>query len=236
MTTFILVHGMFHGGWCWSRVAPLLEAAGHRVFTITQTGLAERRQELRHDITLDTFVNDVTSLLEADGMAGAVLVGHSFGGYAISGVSARRPEQIRHLVYLAAVVPQHAATPLSLSGPAIAAARRAAAAETGGLSIVPPDPSVFGVPDGPDADWVRSAMTPHPFGTLTSALQLPGGPSNGVPATYVYCNDPSYAGLAWARGLARQQPGWAWREIAAGHDCMVTAPKLTADMLMEIAP
>ena len=236
MTTFVLVHGMFHGGWCWSKVTPLLEAAGHQVVTVTQTGLADRRHELRPDITLDTFVNDVTSVLDAGGMADVVLVGHSFGGHAISGAAARRPEQIRHLIYLDAVVPQHEVTPLSLNEPAIAAARRAAAAQTGGLSIAPPDPSVFGVPDGPDADWVRSEMTPHPFGTLTSVLQLPGGPSNGVPATYVYCNDPSYGALGWARALARQQPGWAWREIAAGHDCMITAPNLTADLLMEIAP
>ena len=235
MTRFVLVHGMFHGAWCWSRVTPLLEAEGHKVVTLTQTGLAERSGELRQDITLQTFVDDVLTTLEAKNLEDVVLVGHSFGGNAISGAATRQPERIRHLVYLDGVVPQDGVAPLSMTDPPIAAARKAAAEATGGLSIAPPDPSVFGVPEGPDADWVRAEMTPHPFGTLTSTLQLPNGPSNGVPATYVYCNQPSYASLAWARNLARQQPGWAWRELAAGHDCMVTAPKLTADLLMEIA-
>lgn len=60
-------------------------------------------------------------------------------------------------------------------------------------------------------------------------------PSNGLPATYVFCTAPAYASLATARDRARQQSGWAWREIAAGHDCMVTAPRETAELLMEIA-
>ena len=236
VTTFVLLHGMFHGAWCWSRVVPLLQAAGHAVVTPTQTGVGERAHLLRPGITLDVFVDDLVLAIEANDGEEAVLVGHSFGGHALGGAAARAPNRIRHLIFLDSVFPQHGVPPLEQSDPEVAAARRALAAQTGGLSIPPPEPSVFGVPPGPDADWVRQRMTPHPFGTLTSALQLPNGPANGLPATYVCCTDPVYAPLASARARARQQPGWAWREIAAGHDCMVTAPGATADLLMEIAP
>jgi pimeloyl-ACP methyl ester carboxylesterase len=235
MTTFVLLHGMCHGGWCWSRVVPLLRAGGHEVFTPTQTGLGERAHLLSAAITLETFVDDVVGVLEAEELTDVVLVGHSFGGNAISGAAHRVPGRLRHLVYLDGVVPLDGVSPLDASDPAVAAARRALAAETGNVSIAAPDPGVFGVPAGPDAHWVHRRMTPHPFGTLTSSLLLPGGPNNGLPATYVCCTDPLYAALAWARERARQLPGWAWREIAAGHDCMVTAPRETADLLMEIA-
>ncbi len=236
MSTFVLLHGMFHGGWCWRDTAPLLRAAGHTVFTPTQTGLGDRAHLLHAGITLDTFVDDLLAVLISEELRDAVLVGHSFGGNAISGAVARRPDLVRHLIYLDGVVPADGVSPLDQSDPAVAADRRTLAAATGGLSLPPAEPSFFGVPDGPVADWVRRRLTPHPFGTLTSALSLPGGPSNGRPATYVHCTAPNYAPLGWARQRARAQPGWSWREIASGHDCMVTAPRATADLLMEITP
>ena len=78
--TYVLVHGDFHGGWCWRRVADRLSGTGHRVFTPTQTGLGERRHLMSANITLDVFVEDVTKLLEAEELSDVILVGHSFGG------------------------------------------------------------------------------------------------------------------------------------------------------------
>src|ERR1700720_1352150 len=98
--TFVLVHGAWHGGWCWSRVADRLRAAGHQVFTPTQTGLGERKPLLSKDITLDTFTRDIVNVIEAEELSNVILVGHSFGGHAISGVAGAMPEKISHLVYL----------------------------------------------------------------------------------------------------------------------------------------
>ena len=236
MTTFVLLHGAFHGAWCWSRVAPILRAAGHAVFTPTQTGLGDRAHLLSADITLTTFVDDLVAVLETEELTDAVLVGHSFGGAAITGAAERVPNRIRHLIYLDSAIPENGKSPLDLAVPEIAAERRRLAAATGGVAIAPPDPSVFGVPDGPDADWVRRRLTPHPFGTMATSLRLTKPPGNGLPATYIACTNPVYESLAWARAVARAQPGWAWRDLAAGHDAMVTAPRETADLLMEIAP
>lgn len=236
MSTFVLLHGAFHGGWCWSRVAGLLRDAGHLVFTPTQTGLGDRAHLLSVDITLTTFVDDVVAVLETEELTEVVLVGHSFGGAAITGAAERVPERIRHLIYLDSALPQDGRSPLDLGLPEVAVARRRLGAATGGVSISPPEPSVFGVPDGPDADWVRRRMTPHPFGAMATSLRLHKPLGNGLPATYIACTDPVYAPLAWARAIARVQPGWGWRDLAAGHDAMVTAPRETADLLMEIAP
>src|ERR1700690_637004 len=128
--TFVLVHGAWHGGWCWSRVADRLRAAGHQVFTPTQTGLGERKHLLSKDITLDTFTKDITNVIEAEELSNVVLVGHSFGGLAISGVADAIPERIRHLVYLDSLIVEGGKSPLDAFTPEIAAARKKAADDT----------------------------------------------------------------------------------------------------------
>ena len=102
--TYVLVHGAWHGGWCWRAVADALRAKGHRVFTPTQTGLGERKHLLSREITLDTFVDDLTNLIEMEELQNIILVGHSFGGSPISGVADRMPDRIGHLVYLDSLV------------------------------------------------------------------------------------------------------------------------------------
>ena len=114
MTTFVLLHGAFHGGWCWARVAPILRAAGHTVFTPTQTGLGERAHLLHPGITLTTFVDDVVGVLETEELTDVVLVGHSFGGAAITGAAERVKHRLRHLVYLDSAIPQSGRSPLDL--------------------------------------------------------------------------------------------------------------------------
>ncbi len=236
MSTFVLLHGAFHGGWCWARVSPLLRARGHAVFTPTQTGLGDRAHLLRAGITLEDFVEDLVAVLETEELEEAVLVGHSFGGNAITGAAERVPERIRSLIYLDGVVPRSGVSLLDLAPPDLAAARRRLAADSGGVSIPPPDPGIFGVPPGPDADWVRRRLTPHPAGTMESSLTLSKPPGNGVPATYIVCTSPIYAPLAQHHDYARSRPGWGWRELATGHDAMVTAPAAVAELLMELAP
>jgi pimeloyl-ACP methyl ester carboxylesterase len=86
--TFVLVHGAWHGGWCWRRVADLLAAKGHRVFTPTLTGLGERSHLMSKDITLTTHVTDVVNVFKWEGLTrDVVLCGHSYGGFVVSGVA-----------------------------------------------------------------------------------------------------------------------------------------------------
>src|SRR3712207_6254741 len=91
MATFVLVHGAWHGGWCWDRVAPLLRGAGHEVHAPTLTGLSERAHLLSPLVGLDTHVEDVVRLIDTFGLRDVVLVGHSYAGQVVTTVADRRP-------------------------------------------------------------------------------------------------------------------------------------------------
>jgi pimeloyl-ACP methyl ester carboxylesterase len=233
--TFVLVHGAWHGGWCWSRVADRLRSASHRVFTPTQTGLGERKHLLSKDITLDTFTTDIVNVIETEELSDIILVGHSFGGNAISGVADAIPGRIRHLVYLDAVMVEGGKAPFDSLPTDVVAARRKAAEETsGGLSLPTPPPSAFGISDPSDIEWVKRRLTPHPLGTYTSTLNLKGPVGNNLPRTYIACTNPSYAALQASRNWVKAQQGWRWAEIATGHDAMVMAPDELTRMLIEV--
>jgi len=235
--TFVLLHGAWHGGWCWRFVAEILRAAGHRVFTPTQTGLGERRHLLSSDITLETFVGDLANVLEAEELRDVILVGHSFGGLAISGVADRMPERIAQLIYLDSMVLESGQSPFGTLPAEIVAGRRKLAEEKGnGIAIPAPTSKEVGIPaDHPLADWVARRLTPHPIGTYESPLKLAHPIGNGIPRTYIQCTNPVYPALGPVRQWLSRQQGWQRREIATGHDAMVTAPAELAAMLMQIA-
>jgi pimeloyl-ACP methyl ester carboxylesterase len=235
-STFVLVHGAWHGGWCWRRVSDRLRAAGHRVFTPTCTGLGERAHLLSREITLDTFAKDVAGVIEAEELRNVILVGHSFGGLPISGVAEMMADRIRHLVYLDSLVVQPGKSPFDGLPPDIVATRIKAAEETsGGLSLPTPPPSVFGVTDEADAAWIKRRLTPHPLGTYKSPLNIKNPVGNGLPRTYISCTSPAYTALDGVKAWVKQQPGWTWAEIATGHNAMVTAPDELTRMLVGIA-
>ena len=120
--------------------------------------------------------------------------------------------------------------------PDVVAARRKAAEETsGGRSLPAPPPSAFSVSDANDTEWVKRRLTPHPFGTFTSTLNIKGPVGNNLPRTYIACTNPSYAALQASRNWVKAQQGWRWAEIATGHDAMVTAPDELTRMLINVA-
>src|SRR5437762_3223128 len=106
MATFVLVHGAFAAGWNWQPIVPELEAAGHRVYWQSLTGLGERVHLAGPDVDLDTHIEDVVNLLRFEELEQVILVGHSYGGMVIRGVADRMPEQLAHLVYFDAFVPE----------------------------------------------------------------------------------------------------------------------------------
>ena len=106
MANFLLVHGAWHGGWCWRDVVPPLTRAGHRVHAVTLTGVGERMHLMTPAITLETHITDVANAIEMEELDQIVLVVHSYGGMIGTAIADRMPERLRHLVYVDAVVPK----------------------------------------------------------------------------------------------------------------------------------
>jgi pimeloyl-ACP methyl ester carboxylesterase len=229
-----LLHGSWHGGWCWARVAEPLRAQGHRVYTPTQTGLGERSHLLSEDVTLDTWITDLVNVLEWEDLTDVILVGHSFGGVIITGAADRAPHRIGHLVYLDSLILRDGESAFSTFPPDIAAARRKLAeASPGGLSVAVPHPSVFGVTDPADVAWLQTRCTPHPLATYENAMTLQNPVGNGKAATYIAMK-PDFASTAAGRTLAKAQPGWTYIEMVGAHDAMVTTPQDVTQVLLKI--
>lgn len=234
--TFVLVHGAFHGGWCWRAVARLLRETGHSVFTPTLTGLGERRHLMSSALTIDTFVDDVTNLIETEDLTDVILVGHSFGGTVISGVADRMPERIRRLVYLDAITPLAGKSVFEMMPEADRNARLAALAGLPDGDVRAPHPPArhFGVHDAAQAAWVDRRLTPHPTGAYTSPVMLRNPITNGVPAAYIRCTSPAFPSNDPCAAFAQSQISWQYREIATGHNAMISAPLELTDLLLDL--
>lgn len=238
MTQFVLVHGAWHGAWCWARVLPLLRAGGHVVHAVTLTGVGERAHLLSADIRLRTHIQDVLNLIACEELDNVVLVGHSYGGIVITGVADALQQQLpgvlRHLVYVDASAPHSGESWSSPHAPEVVAARVAAGIQSGGVSIPPPDATVFGL-EGADRDWVNRRMTPHPFGLYQDPLVFDGVRLASLPRTFIDCIEPAFPNIAVMRHRVRNEPGWRVIELATGHDAMVSAPRELADALRACA-
>ncbi len=231
---FVLVHGAWHGGWCWRDVAACLRSQGHAVFTPTMTGLGARAHLLTAHVGLATCIEDICALIRTEELTDVVLVGHSFAGPVIAGVADQLPQALRQLIYLDAIVVEDGQSALSVFPPEVQR-ERSRTIDPEGLRMAIPDPEKFGVTDPVQRDWLTRQLTPHPLKAYTDPLRLQHPLGNGVSKAYIAVTQPWYAPLAPLRERLRADPGWIWRELAAGHDAMVTAPDALASLLMELA-
>ncbi|MDM4767973.1 alpha/beta hydrolase family protein [Pelomonas sp. SE-A7] len=232
MSDFVLVHGAWHGAWCWQRLLEPLWAGGHRVFTVSLTGVGERAHQLSPDIRLATHIQDVQAVIEAEELQDVILVGHSYAGMVITGVADRLADKLAALIYLDAVIPLSGEAWSSRHAPETQAQRRTAIAQHGFIPAAPP--SVLGL-TGADAAWVERRQTPHPGGVYDDPLHFDAERWAGISRYFIDCTAPALPTIAIARERAREQPGWQVYEIATGHDAMVSAPDELLAILMTIA-
>jgi pimeloyl-ACP methyl ester carboxylesterase len=230
--TYVLVHGAYGGGWIWRDVAAGLRQQGHRVYTPTQTGLGERSHLLSRQITVDTHIEDVASLIALEDLRDIILVGHSYGGMAVTGVADRMTDRIRHIVYLDALIPENGDTAFTILPAGMAEARRKTALEQGaGVALPVPGPEAFPIPAGPAKDWFMQRLRPHPIGTYESPVRLMKPAGAGLPVTYVAYTNPALASIEPSRQRAKAKAGWQYRELAVPHDVEVPNPEKVVEVL-----
>ena len=238
MATFVLVHGGWHGGWCWQKVIPFLEEASHEVYAPTLTGLAERASELSPDVGLDTHIQDIVGLLVEKNLHGVILVGHSYGGMVITGVVDQVPERIAHLVYLDTFVPRDGESMAGVVPLLRYVLRQQAQAHGDGWRV--DSHGTYGVTTEPDRSWVLSKVTPQPLKTLEQPLHLKNPAIvSAKPRTHIDCTGGGFFFSLMRHILARRalpptEAGWRLRQLPTGHDAMITMPRELADLLLEV--
>ncbi len=232
-TTFVLVHGAWHGGWCWRRVAERLRGGGHAVFTPTLTGLGERSHLMRPGIDLETHIADIVNVMRWEALADVVLCGHSYGGFVISGVAEQMAGAIRSIVFLDAFVPRNGESVEQLTGPAVKEAIRGAQAR-GDLGIPPRAAEAFGV-NPADRPWVDRLCVPQPIATFTGAIALTGACERIARKTYIRAKSYANPGFDRAFDALRADPSWRTHEVPCGHDVMVDMPDRLCELLLEAA-
>jgi pimeloyl-ACP methyl ester carboxylesterase len=228
--TYVLVHGAWHGGWCWAKVARLLRDAAQEVYTPTLTGLGERAHLARPEVDLETHIQDVVAVLESEELRQVTLVGHSYAGMVITGVAARAASRIGHLVYLDAFVPEAGKAVLDYVGERAALMRETVAAQGEGWKLPSFPPERFGVSSQRDTEWLNKHLVPQPFRTFEQPLPAAGG--ERLKRTYIYCGKPAMGTFDQFAERLRDDRKWTFHELKTGHDAMVTAPGELAKILM----
>ena len=235
MATFVLVHGAWHGSWCWKRVRKALQAQGHDVFTPTLTGVGERSHLLSPHVNLETHILDVENLLRWEDLSDVVLCGHSYGGCVIGGVADRVPERIRTLVYLDAFVLESNEN-LVQHIPEAEHKHMVDAAQSGGdgWKVSPIPAEVFNV-NAADCEWVNRQCTVQGLSTFEQRIPLSGRARTIANVTYVLATgfvDGSPFPPFYEKAKAR---GWKTTTVPCGHDVMLDLPDELTRILLDAA-
>jgi pimeloyl-ACP methyl ester carboxylesterase len=230
--TFVLVHGAWHGAWCWRRVARLLAHDGDEVFTPTLTGLCERSHLLAPNIDLDTHILDVVNEMKWQGLKDVVLVGHSYAGMVISGVAERMEKAIAAFVMLDAFFPENGEALIDLATPAVREGL-SAAVRSGASSVPPRSAAAFNVNEA-DRAFVDAKCTPQPLQCMLAKVTLTGARERI--AHHAYIRAAGYPSESFDRGLTKARAqGWPTYEVPCGHDVMLDMPDRLAAILREVA-
>jgi pimeloyl-ACP methyl ester carboxylesterase len=231
--TFVLVHGSSAGGWCYRRVADLLERRGHKVFAPTFTGLGERSHLMSGTITLDTHIADVVNVIRWENLESFVLVGHSYGGWIISGVAEQIEKRISSIVFLDAFMPENGQRVLDTNSPR-SRAEIEDAMKRAEVSRPAPHPSVWKVNE-PDQAWVAEKFTAQPIGVAFTPIRLTGARERIAKKTYVRAKGYDNPNFERAYAKVKTDPSWRTFEMPCGHEVMIDMPERTAEILLEVA-
>ena len=236
MATFVLVHGAWHGGWCWARVAPRLRAAGHDVFTPTMTGFGERSHLLSPEVGLETNITDIENMLEWEDLENVILVAASYGGMVATCVADRMPDRIAALVYQNAFIAADrvAQNDLLPDWRRLMIEQELAEADDA-WRMPPPDPELFGVTDARDIAWIAAKMAPQSAKTFQDKARVSG--AHEAIANRTYIRATGYPNNTFDRYLAEAEadPTWRAEVLETSHDAMITASGDIVRILLEVA-
>ena len=231
MATIVLAHGAWSSAWAWKKMRPLMAAAGHEFFAPSYTGLGERAHLAGPANDLETHIQDVLGVIKYEDLRDVVLIGHSYGGMAVTGVADQARDRVAGLIYLDAFVPANGQALIDFLG-AEERQRLLGSVKTGDGWRVTPNPIP---PDtaAEDIAWVSQFRMPQSVRCFEEPIRLQAEPA--VPRSYIHCT--RYADKTPFKQFAdhaRRTAGWRCYELDASHSPNVTAPGALMELLQQI--
>jgi len=240
MATFVLVHGSFHGAWCWSKLIPELEALGHRAVALDLPAMGDDRTPIA-DITLEMGVDRVAEIIgEQD--EPVVLVGHSFGGATITATGEQVPEKIKLLVYLTSFIPLDGESIVDIMSlpswpPETGVSAFVRSADGLSVSVAPEGVRARFYHDCSDDDvaYCMERLRPQPFGVRDTTIHTSPERFGRIPRAYIHCTDdrsfvPSVQRLMFERSPCREVVS-----LPTSHSPFISAPAELATALSGLA-
>ena len=238
---FVLIHGAWHGAWCWAAVIRQLELGGDRAFALDLPGRGAN--PIPHaSITRTTWVEAVVRMIEERDLRDVVLAGHSLGGVTISGVALRIPKRLKRVIYVTALVPPETGT-LQDDFARLWSPEAAAAIQPidGGISSMM-EREFFRSHFIQDAsrdlqDFVYAALVPEAMNISAEAIPMKEFHALDLPTSYVICEDDLALDdpKKWHPYFSSRLRNPTTRSIKCGHELMFTRPAECARALAELA-
>jgi pimeloyl-ACP methyl ester carboxylesterase len=230
--TFVLIHGAYHGGWCWKKVTDILERGGHKVYAPSLTGLADRSHLLGKDTSLDIHITDIVNLFKWEDITNACLVPHSYGGWPASGALEQIGDRVSSIVWLDAFMPKDGERALDTMSVSSRKALDEAMAR-GEATRNPPKANAYSISEK-DYDWINSKLTAQPNAIQYQTIKLTGALQKVAKKTYIRA--PKYQNTGFDKALAecKADPTWTTYGIEnSHHDVMIDQPEWLVEILLK---
>lgn len=238
MSIYVLVHGAYHGGWCYEKIVPLLEAAGHTAIAVDLPGHGNNVLPIG-DVSLDAYVNHVCDIVSAQ-PAPVILVGHSLGGMTITQVTERLPEKVAWVVYLTAMMPKNGQNRTDLAefeGPEKMAAKRIISED--GLSSTMPEeiipPTFYGQCSAEDVARAIERLVPQATEPFLRQAQTTPERFGSVKRAFIECERDNAIPIDMQRAMIAAQPCDRVFTIDTDHSPFYSAPDELARDLLALA-
>jgi pimeloyl-ACP methyl ester carboxylesterase len=228
MTTFVLIHGAYQGGWIWQRISSRLRAQGHTVYAPTLDGCGERKAAMRPGITTETHGQEIADLLFYEDLKDVVLVGTSSGGMVMAAAAERAPERVARVVFADALA--------LFDGEKIRDIVKRPASIEGDIAIGPNRQDaagrLFAGLDEATKNWAADRITLHPRACFYEPVKLPRFWNMPWKASVLYCSQAPNPGEAHIRRSCDRLKG-RWHVIDTDHYPMLSTPDELTRFILE---
>ena len=232
----MLVHGAWHGGWCWEKVVPLLEQAGHEVMAPDLPGHGEDGTPISK-LSMQDYAERVVRAVD-EAAEPVVLVGHSMGGIVISLVAEARPDKVRKLVYLTGFLLQDGRTLLSVAEKdeeAIVLPNLVPSEDGGSFTVRNVKDVFYADCSDEDVEGAKRRLVPEPAFAFGTPVAVTEGNFGRVPRAYIECVQDLAIGITAQRGMHERLPCETVVSMETSHSPFFSAPEELAGHLVSLA-